>query len=258
MHSADVLPALRGEIAVDERYGQAIARARDLWARQRFFHWDLEFPEVFVDLAGRDWAADGGFDAMIGNPPYVRQESLAPLKPFLAANLPQVYHGIADLLPLLLRAGVRLLNNSGRLAYISSRHLRPGQLRRRLSQVAAHRGAHRDASLTSARINPSRTRRWYPAIHRRSAKRRHEQTYFRSLFIAGEVPTIADRGACRADGIESRSKRSAGQPEWHFSLRGTTQLLTKLTRHAGTLLGEVVNGRSLPWSHNWSQRGIHH
>ena len=86
-HSGDVLPALRGEIAVDERYGQAIARARELWEQQRFFHWDLEFPEVFIDLAGRDWAADGGFDAMIGNPPYVRQEALAPLKPYLRRQL---------------------------------------------------------------------------------------------------------------------------------------------------------------------------
>ena len=119
-HSADVLPALRGEIAVDERYEQAIARARDLWERQRFFHWDLEFPEVFVDLAGRDWAVDGGFDAMIGNPPYVRQESLASLKPFFAANFAQVYHGAADLFVYFFAQGVRQLRSGGRLAYISS------------------------------------------------------------------------------------------------------------------------------------------
>jgi hypothetical protein len=120
MHSADVLPALRGEIAVDERYGQAIARARGLWERQRFFHWDLEFPEVFVDLAGRDWAADGGFDAMIGNPPYVRQESLALLKPFFAANFSEVYHGTADLFVYFFAQGVRQLRSGGHLAYISS------------------------------------------------------------------------------------------------------------------------------------------
>ena len=29
--------------------------------RERFFHWELEFPEVF---------ADGGFDCVLGNPPW--------------------------------------------------------------------------------------------------------------------------------------------------------------------------------------------
>ncbi|MDE3156454.1 MAG: N-6 DNA methylase [Acidobacteriota bacterium] len=38
-------------------------------AANRFFHWTLEFPEVFFDEAGRPLAA-GGFDAVIGNPPW--------------------------------------------------------------------------------------------------------------------------------------------------------------------------------------------
>jgi hypothetical protein len=33
------------------------------------FHWPLEFPEVFLDADGRP-RADGGFDAVIGNPPW--------------------------------------------------------------------------------------------------------------------------------------------------------------------------------------------
>jgi len=35
----------------------------------RFFHWELEFPEVFYDETGNRKAGDG-FDAVIGNPPY--------------------------------------------------------------------------------------------------------------------------------------------------------------------------------------------
>jgi len=38
-----------------------LAQAAEVSARQRFFHWHLEFPEVFTD---------GGFDAIIGNPPW--------------------------------------------------------------------------------------------------------------------------------------------------------------------------------------------
>jgi hypothetical protein len=43
--------------------GEAIA------ANHRFFHWTLEFPEVFFDQAGQPLAA-GGFDAILGNPPW--------------------------------------------------------------------------------------------------------------------------------------------------------------------------------------------
>jgi hypothetical protein len=52
------------------QYQAVIERARALYAEKRFFHWDLEFPEVFVDLRARDWAENPGFDAVIGNPPY--------------------------------------------------------------------------------------------------------------------------------------------------------------------------------------------
>jgi hypothetical protein len=38
-------------------------------AERRFFHWALTFPEVFVDADGRS-RPDGGFDAIIGNPPW--------------------------------------------------------------------------------------------------------------------------------------------------------------------------------------------
>ncbi|MBI3740700.1 MAG: Eco57I restriction-modification methylase domain-containing protein, partial [Chloroflexi bacterium] len=38
---------------------------------KKIFHWDLEFPEVFIDLEQTAWREDAGFDAVIGNPPYV-------------------------------------------------------------------------------------------------------------------------------------------------------------------------------------------
>ncbi|UXE58405.1 MAG: N-6 DNA methylase [Woronichinia naegeliana WA131] len=42
-----------------------------LYEEKHFFHWDLEFPEVFVDLENANWAENPGFDAVISNPPYV-------------------------------------------------------------------------------------------------------------------------------------------------------------------------------------------
>ena len=52
--------------------------ARRLFDQKRFFHWDLEFPEVFIDLESASWKENPGFHAVIGNPPYdeLSQDSL--------------------------------------------------------------------------------------------------------------------------------------------------------------------------------------
>ncbi len=43
--------------------GELIGGAVDISAQNRFFHWQLEFPEVF---------GNGGFDVVLGNPPWER------------------------------------------------------------------------------------------------------------------------------------------------------------------------------------------
>ena len=45
-------------------------RAQEIAAEKRFFHWEVEFPEVFRDKFGRE-KNNPGFNAVIGNPPYV-------------------------------------------------------------------------------------------------------------------------------------------------------------------------------------------
>ena len=44
-------------------------RAQAMAEEKRFFHWEIEFPEVFRDRHGRE-KDNPGFDAVIGNPPY--------------------------------------------------------------------------------------------------------------------------------------------------------------------------------------------
>ncbi len=36
-----------------------------------FFHWDMEFPEAFIDERGAKRKRESGFDAVVGNPPYI-------------------------------------------------------------------------------------------------------------------------------------------------------------------------------------------
>ena len=45
-------------------------RAQEIATEKKFFHWEIEFPEVFRDQYGRE-KDNPGFDAVVGNPPYV-------------------------------------------------------------------------------------------------------------------------------------------------------------------------------------------
>lgn len=74
------------------------------------FTWQTAFPDIF---------AEGGFDIVLGNPPYVRQELLMPLKPYLSKRF-DVYHGSADLFCYFFERGLRLLKPDGRMGYICS------------------------------------------------------------------------------------------------------------------------------------------
>jgi hypothetical protein len=72
------------------------------------FDWRATFPEVF---------AAGGFDVVIGNPPYVRQEWISPYKPYLQQHY-RAYDGAADLYVYFYELGVNLLKPGGRLGFV--------------------------------------------------------------------------------------------------------------------------------------------
>jgi type I restriction-modification system DNA methylase subunit len=59
----------------------------------------------------------GGFDVVIGNPPYVRQELLHSLKDYFQTHY-KVYHGTADLYAYFVEKGISLLRNGGYFSYI--------------------------------------------------------------------------------------------------------------------------------------------
>lgn len=95
------------------------------------FDWDTEFPEIMKT---------GGFDAVIGNPPYVRQESLSVFKDYLAQQY-EAYDGVADLYAYFMEKSVKSLREGGRFSFIvSSSFLRTtygDALRRTLKKQAA-------------------------------------------------------------------------------------------------------------------------
>ena len=92
--------------------------AQTLADEQAFFHWELKYPEVFFNADGEKMD-QAGFDAVIGNPPYVRQEQLKLVKPYLKRTY-ESYHGVADLYVYFIEKGVDIIKRNGDLGCIVS------------------------------------------------------------------------------------------------------------------------------------------
>ena len=77
-------------------------------ARINPFDWERGFPAIM---------GAGGFDAVIGNPPYVRQETLGTQKEYFKSHY-AAYAGTADLYAYFIERGINLLRPGGQFSYI--------------------------------------------------------------------------------------------------------------------------------------------
>ena len=80
-------------------------------------------------LTAFEWKGDfqaGTFDVVIGNPPYVRQEEISEIKPYLQENY-EIYHGMADLFVYFIEREMEVLKEGGYFGMIvSNKWLRAG------------------------------------------------------------------------------------------------------------------------------------
>ncbi|GAA9000178.1 class I SAM-dependent DNA methyltransferase [Helicobacter pylori] len=79
------------------------------------FEWRFEFPEVLNDEG--DFL---GFDCIIGNPPYIRQEHIKDIKPLLQKQYQDFYNSTADIYTYFFALAFHLLKEKGFSAFITS------------------------------------------------------------------------------------------------------------------------------------------
>ncbi len=77
--------------------------------------WCFEFPEVLNDEG--DFL---GFDCIIGNPPYIRQEQIKDIKPLLEKQYRDFYNSTADIYTYFFALSYHLLKDKGFNAFITS------------------------------------------------------------------------------------------------------------------------------------------
>ena len=193
------------------------------------FEWRTEFPEILDDKGGYL-----GFDIIIGNPPYVRQEVFSDLKPYLQSNY-EVYAGTADLLVYFIELGMRNLRPGGHFSFIvANKFMRAGfgkALRNYLQQFRLLE------LIDFGDLPVFEEATTYPLI---VSLQRTEPT---GTFHAANVPELrtmdfpAQIVALRFESLQT----ALTEDSWNLTDKRTQQLLEKL-KNTGVPLGEYVNG----------------
>jgi len=106
-------PEPEWEKLLQKESGKKALAMRD---ERHFFHWELEFPEVFYDEQGNR-KANAGFDAVIGNPPYVGFHGFEDVKPVLH-DLFLTTRGKFDIYIPFWEQGLQILRDDGLLTFI--------------------------------------------------------------------------------------------------------------------------------------------
>jgi hypothetical protein len=104
-------------------HGQASATATAIANRKRFFHWFLEFPEI---------VQRGGFDCILGNPPYLGGTNLSGTygHEFCAwVRYEFAPTGLSDLVVFFLRRFLTLIRPTGFAAFITTNSIKDGDIR---------------------------------------------------------------------------------------------------------------------------------
>ena len=103
-----------GELDEDKDAQRALAAAR----QHRAFHWPFEFPEVFLDKA------QGGFDAFIGNPPFIGGKRISTVLGNNVHNAIKLLYeeskGAADYVAYFFRRAYNLLRAPGYMGMIAT------------------------------------------------------------------------------------------------------------------------------------------
>ena len=115
--------------------GRSVDAARILGRQKRFFHWFLEFPEVMEQ---------GGFDSILGNPPYLGGQALSGTYGHAFCEWAKWRYaptGLSELVVYFLRRIYVLLRDGGSTAIITTNSIVDGDIRRDgLEQIVAAGG----------------------------------------------------------------------------------------------------------------------
>lgn len=194
--------------------------------------WHVQFAEVFGN--------NEGFDIVLANPPYVRQELIAGNKKELRAMFPGSYSGTADLYVYFYHRAIQLLRNRGILSFISpNKFFRAGYGEKLRGFLSRHSELLTLIDFADYPIFQAIT---YPAIvvtqKSVAIPREHKlQTYnWRSSDNLEQITSIIREHS------QPERQASIGVEAWRILDKALRRVFDKL-RAAGTCLGDCLDDR---------------
>ncbi len=195
------------------------------------FEWRFEFPEV-LDENG----SFTGFDVILGNPPYIRQEALGDMKPYLQQNY-QVYQGTADIYNYFIELGMRLLRPGGHFHYIVANKWMRANYGKALREWLQEQTCV-DAIYDFGDLPVFAEATTYPCLLQLSKKEPHD------TFLAANIEHLDFENLDNyLHEIRFPVDQARLQPEGWALIDVDSQLLLEKIRSRGIPLSEYVDGR---------------
>ena len=201
--------------------------------------WDPYDQNASADWFDSEWmfGINDGFDVVIGNPPYVRQEKIKELKPTLKEQY-DCYTGTADLYVYFYECGFRMLRNNGVLTYISSNKYFLSAYGKKLRDFLARQTTL--SQLIDFGDAPVFTSIAYPSII--TASKTHAQGNQLRALNWEPGPSIDEFGTIFQTQGFTMPQDALTANGWRLTSPVVLSLLEKL-RNTGKPLEEYVNGR---------------
>lgn len=195
------------------------------------FDWKTAFPGIFG-------SKEPGFDVVIGNPPYVRQELLGDRKNYFESHY-KTYNGIADMYIYFIEKAVSMLKGKGLFSYIVSNKWMRTNYGEQFRGWLVKKDIVELVDFGDLPVFKEVTT--YPCIL--TIKGNADNAASKS-FSAVDVKTLEFHSLSEYVKINSflMEKKSLASNGWHMADKRTHKLLEKI-KSAGIPLGEYVEGK---------------
>lgn len=191
------------------------------------FNWGNAFPEVFKQ---------DGFDIVIGNPPYVRQELLGSQKVYFQTKY-TVYHGVADLYSYFIEKSIKLLKPNGLYGVIVANKWMRANYGEPLRKWLKEQSIFQIIDFGDLPVFETVTT--YPCIlivgKQVSQNKTFDLTLVKSLKFSSLHEYVKEN-------FEQKSKNSLADGGWNLASASEQKLIKKL-QASGIKLSDYVNGK---------------
>jgi type I restriction-modification system DNA methylase subunit len=199
------------------------------WQNQHPFNWQDEFTGIM---------SKGGFDIVIGNPPYIRQEQISEYKPLWQKDF-ECYDGAADIYVYFFERGLQLLKEGGLLAYITpNKYFRSGYGQKLREYLSTKTTILQIIDFGDAPVFEAIT---YPSIVvlRKSKPPEKNQT---KIFTWNPNQPLSNFSVLVKSDNSLIAQKQLAKDGWQLESKAALDLLEKL-RSKGKPLGEYIKGR---------------